>query len=697
MAKKGKMSDETLTAIIQSRKTNALNYRDGELSSRRINNFQRYLGKPYGNERAGQSKVITRECFEAVEWALPSIMRVFMASPQIVEFVPVGAEDEAAAKQETAALNHIFLKQNDGFMTLYTWIKDTLMNPVGYCKVYWDVRKEKKTERYKGLFPQQVEELMADDNVEITGQEETYREVPTPAGPVQITLFDIELKRTSETGKVVVEPVPPEELTVDDKLGTVSLENADFVCHSPQISRSDLIEMGYDEDVVYSLPTWTEDYEERQQRHDAAEDRGMSNISSDASDASTELVEIDEAYLYVDYNGDGIAEYRRVVSCNEVVLENEEADMLPFVAMTAVPMPHLHVGLGWMELVLDIQKINTTLTQQVLNNAYRTNNPRTVAGPGVNMTDLMNDLPNAPIRAKNPDMLRIEPTQPVIGQMMPMFAHMQEMEEGRTGVSRATKGLDTDTLSRVTKGAFLGSLEQANQRLEALARIIAETGVKPLFLKIHQLVLTHQTDAFQAKISGAWQNIDPTEWRERNDMTVTVGLGTGNKQAQMMVLDKVKEMQGALLSNGKANLVTDQNLFETAAKMIEIGGLYNAEKYFSNPALQPPQQEAPPPPDPNMELVKVEQQKVQLTHQRDMMKMQSDHQKEVQKLQMEIAKLEQAKLKGTQDFVLKQRAQDTKDWEILLNSENQQSMIDQKNIAELNRRQNEYAQGLANA
>lgn len=695
MAKKEKMRDDELTAILDDRKYSALNYRDGELSSRRENLLQRYLGKQYGNERDGQSKVVTRQCLEAVEWTLPSLLRVFLSSPTIAEFEPIGPEDEATAALETAALNDALFKKNDGFMTIYTWLKDTLMNPVGYAKVFWDESEHTEVEDYEGLMAQQADELLNQDGVEAIEQEVRDIVVETPLGPQPLEVYDLKIRRTTTKGRPVVTPVPPEELTIDDKLTTVSLDNADFINQESQKTRSQLIEMGFDKDTVYELASMNEQNDETRSRHDAAEERGTALDRQVVSDDSMELVEVNETYAYLDYDGDGVAEYRKIIWVDETVLENEEADMCPFIAMTAVPIPHVHVGAGWMELVEDLQKIHTTLMRQLLNNMYRTNNPRTVVGRGVNISDLLSDLPNQPIRAENIDNMRTEPVAPVIGQVLPAFATLDSMGERRIGVSKTTMGLDADALARVTNDAFDGNQDQSNQRIEALARVLSESGIKPLMLKLHKLLMTHQTEGYQMKIAGQWQGVNPTEWRERDDLTVTVGLGTGNRPAQMRAVNRVMEVQGAMLQSGKAHLVSDQNLYNASAKLIEVSGLHGAEKYFTDPAQnpQPPQQ---PQEDPMVavqrEMVQVESQKVQLKAQTDMATLKQKSAESEQKMQGEIVKLQAQLRKQNQDTQIRNRDLDIKEGSILLNSELEQTRLDMDNMRDLEATQNAFRQ-----
>lgn len=684
-------TDLELLAIIAARKASAFGAEQGELSDRRQNNLDRYMGEPYGDERRGQSSVVTRQCLEAVEWSLPSLMRVFASSDRIAEFVPTGPEDEEAARQESDYVNRVFSQENSGFSVLYTWFKDILMNPNGYIKVYWDDAEEVTTEEYRGLTEPELLMLMEDPELEPMEQE-IISDTSVAGG---MPLYSVKFSRTRKTGKVEVIPVPPEELLIDGKLGSVSLENADFVCHTTYKTRSELIELGYDKDTVNELSTAdgerNED-DEREHRHYIT--AGSDGSEDETTDRSTQLVAIDESYLHVDYDGDGIAEFRVVTSSGKEVLANEETDYLPFVAGCAVPLPHSHIGMSWLELVEDLQKIYTTLTRQMLNNLYRTNNPRTVVGPGVNLNDIINDLPNSPIRTRDVNQIRLEPTQSVVQNILPAFSELDKAKETRTGVSRSTMGLDADSLSRVTKGAFLGSLEQANQRLELLARILAEYSVKPLFLKIHKLLLTHQTATVDAKIAGEWITVNPSEWREREDMNVLVGLGTGNRQAQGSALEKILELQAAMVQNGgMGTMVTPENIFNSASRLVEVAGLHSPEKYFTDPAKAQQQQMPQQPGEGDalaaaqMELAKVEREKAQMEHQAKVQKLQLDMQTAQAKHQRELADMN-AKLQAkTRELQLKGRDLTRKEHEMLIKADIEQARIMQKDLSEIDARQ----------
>ncbi len=655
--KKGKaLSDEELIGIVNRCKqaTNTTNVGGTELSERRKNNLKRYLGQPYGDERKGQSQVVTRQCLEAVEWTMPSLMRVFASTDRVAEFRPTSAQDVNQARLESEHLNHVIMVENEGFSNLFTFIKSVLMNPVGYIKAY-PVEDELSTvETYEHLLPMGLAELMKDSELEPIEQEEVECEVDIPGvGPMLMPALNVKFRRTQKFTRIAIEPVPPEELSIDPTWNKVSLEGCPYLCHTTYPMRSQLIERGYSKALVDELPSATQARANNDETRSRAEDTLGSDASySDTSaDRSTDLIEVDEHYLWVDTDGDGVAEYRMVTVAGQYVFENEEIDDHSIIAGCAVPIPHAHAGLAWQELVEDLQKIYTTLTRQLLNNAYRVNNPRTVAGRGVNLNDLINDLPNSPIRAKDVNQLRMEPVLPIAANIIPIFQTLDAAKESRTGVSRGTMGLDADTLSRVANGAFYASLEQANQRLELLARVIAEMSIKPLFLKVHKLILTHYTNPREIEMSGVWTPVNPGEWKARKDLKMLVGLGTGNKQAQAMALDRIMAAQEKLMMAGSP-MVTPQNIYASLTKLVSLAeGLPSPDTYFTDPAKLPPGaadnlKKGGPEADlaaAQMEMAKVELEKAQMENQAKIMQIQQKAAADNLKNQQKIAEL-QAKL-----------------------------------------------------
>lgn len=678
--KKRQYSDSELIAIVKARKSSSLGTdADGgnTLSIRRENLLKEYNGEPYGDERTGQSKIVTRQMMEAVEWALPSLMRIFASTDKIGEFKPENFEDEEAAKQETDAVNHCYNVENEGFPNTYTFVKSILMNPVGYMKIYFEDEEVISHETIEGLLPPDIKRMLQDEELEAVEADSEMAKVNLGGFIEEVEVFTVKFKRTHTSGRLRIEPVPPEELAVSGSLNKVTLEGCDYLCHTTYPTRSDLLERGYDKKVVEQLPTAPTGEKQKdeaaQRHHDTS---GSDGDGDTATDRSTEKVEVDEHYLFIDFDGDGFSEYRMITTAGGYVLENDEVDGHPFIAGCAMPIPHVHVGKAWMELVQDLQKIYTTLMRQYLNNLYRVNNPRPITGRGVNLNDVINDIPGSPIRTRDVSQIRHEQTPGVGQHVLPAFEVLNSMKETRTGVSKGTMGLDADALSRVGNGAFYAALDQANQRLELLARIIAEYSFKAIFLKTHQTLRANQTDLIEFKAAGKWIASDPSVWKDRKKMKVMVGLGTGNKQAQAMGLDKIMEAQEKLASNpATAQMVGPQEIYNSVSKLVSlVEGMPSPEKYFKDPANAGPA----PPKQPGgeealaaaqMKLAEVEEKKADLRHQEEMAKLELKGQTDAAEYERKIAELQGDLLDKAEKLEQGARALDIKEFEVETSAE----------------------------
>lgn len=652
-----RLSEDELKVLLQAQIDDAIGAESGEISGIRQDNYDRYLGKRYGDEKEGHSQVTTREVFETVEWALSSLMRVFSAGDKPVTFDPVGPEDEQAADQETEYLSHVILKENRSFMALQSWFKDGLMNPNGYIKCWWDPTEQVQTETHEYIHISQVAAMMEDQDVEIIGQELVDI---APEGEY----YQIVAKHYDRAGRVKFAPVPPEEILVHSQHTEVNLDDADFVCHRSRKRITDLIEMGYDEEKVKQIPDDSDyDYhDERVNRLDYQDEWGQTN---DTQDPSMRVVWIYECYIRVDMDGDGIAERRKIVMAGKEILENEEDPFIPIVSIGAIPMPHRHAALSYADVTVDIQRIETQLTRQLLNNLYRTNNPRPVIGVGVNREDVLNDAPNHPIRARDISQIRMEPVTPVLQQVLPALDHFKDKLSSRTGVNEHTMGLSPDTLAQSTAGAALMGFEQANGRLETVARNFAE-GVKTLFIKVHQLLRNHSNVAKQVRLSQGWVPISPAQWRVREDMTINVGIGNATKEQKLVSAQAIMDVQEKMVAAGGMGMtVSPKNVYNAAALMVEAAGHTDPEKYFMDPETAPPPQ--PEGPDIQEQALmlqrEIEQQKAQL---------------EAQKLQIEATKADQQAMIDQQVNALKERELALKEQEILMKAQIEEAKLNKE-------------------
>jgi len=582
-----KMDDIQLQSIVRNEIEQALGYADSEFASQRMEAHSYYMGEELGNEVDGKSRVIATEVSDIIEWAMPSIMRVFTATPDFVKFVGRMPEDVGYADQCTAYVNFIMQSDNEGFRLIHNWVKDSLLNKIGVLKVYWDETSTIKNEQYEGLNEDELISLIQDDNVEIVGQE-SFDVIQ--GDEIAGQQYNVEIKRTKTNGKVKIENVPPEEFLISKR--TKSFEDADFMCHRTTVKAGDLIAMGYDRELVDRVAgSVTEEEQETQERFDDME--GADNSAN--TDPSMRECLVNESYIKIDADDDGIPELRRIVTLGigYEIVENEPFDKFPFACISPILMPHRMVGRSLAELVTDLQRIKTAVLRQMLDALYATNNPRVVAVEGqVSIEDLLNNKTGGIVRARAPNMVTPLQTGGVSPESFPLIQYLDEVRESRTGLSKASMGLDADALQSTTATAVQATLNAAQGKIEMMCRVMAETGFKDLFLLIKQLVVKHQDYERIVRLQNNYIPMNPNQWDELEfDMEVNVGLGSGQIEQKVAFLNTIlKQQEGILVKLGLNNpLVTLGQYRHTLSKITELAGFKDPSQFYLDPENLPPE------------------------------------------------------------------------------------------------------------
>ena len=590
------MQEFDLQAIIENEIDNALGYINTETVEERRDALMAYNREPYGNEVEGRSTIVTGEVAEAVDGALPQLLRVFTQSDDVVRFEPKAPGDEEKAKQATEYCNWVLMNDNPGFEVFQTWFKDALLQKAGIVKVWWNDETSVDKEKYENLSEEELTLLLADGQMEVVKQRQTQiGEVPVPPTPEQMMLaqqtgvapemtmqpvfsYNVTVKKVNKKGSVKVENVPPEEFLISKKARRIA--DAPFVAHRRLTTRSELISMGFKADEIDELPayddlTFTPERVARFPNGEQPDDPSL--------DTSMDEIETFECYIRTDYDEDGIAELRRVFYAGGTILENEEADFIPFCSVCPIPMPHKFFGHSLADRVVDIQKIKTTITRQMLDNLYLSNNARMAVVDGqVNLDDMLTVTPGGIVRVKNNQAITPLQVPMVAGQAFPMLAYMDEIQQKRTGVTQASQGLDPNILQNTTATAVAMVQNAGAAKVELIARIFAETGVKDLFKSILHLVCKYQDKERIVRMRGKFVAIDPREWSNEYDLTVNVGLGTGNREQQMAMVAAILQKQEQIMSQmGIANpLVSPSQYRNTLGRFIESAGFKDTSEFF---------------------------------------------------------------------------------------------------------------------
>jgi hypothetical protein len=661
--KSGEPMDETeVQAVVAAELTDAVNFIDLEIGNLRARATEYYFGDPFGDEEEGRSQVVSMDVRDTVQAILPSLMRIFFSSENVVQYVPRSAEDVAMAEQATDYVRYILNEDNNGFVLFHSIFKDALVRKTGVCKWWVDEKEEVKAETYSGLDDAQLTLVLSQDGVEMVDLIST--EDPSAPPPIidpltgqQLTptvmIHDVKVKRKIITKRFRVESLAPEEFIVDRRART--LEDADIVAHRKLATVSELVAMGYSQEEVESN-TGEDELDTNIER--IARNPAQMMFGESANNPAQRRVLYTESYIRLDIDGDGIAELRKICTMGPSykIVANDPADDIPFAYFCPDPEPHTLFGMSTADVTMDIQRIKSVILRNMLDSLAQAIHPRTGVVEGqVNLDDVLNNENGAIIRMRAPGM--VQPfTTPFVGQQaFPMMEYMDQIKEARTGMSKASMGLNADALQSTTRLAVQATVQAAQQHIELIARVFSEIGMKRLFKGLLRLITQHQDKPRVIRLRNQWVEVDPRGWDAAMDVSVNVGLGTGGIDEKMQFLQAIAGKQEQILQSlGPSNpIVSIGQYANTLTKLVEMAGYKDSTQFFNQlPADYTPP--APQPqPDPTQALAQVQIQSIQ-----------ADIQKKAAELALEREKMIRAddreRDRIAQDGVLKRQEMELK-------------------------------------
>ena len=646
------LDDQEIISLVDSEINGSSDYLDSEISSQQATAMEYFYGEPFGNEEDGRSQVVVTDVQDTLMWMMPSLMRIFTAGDRVVKFLPEGPEDEETADQATKYINHVFYKQNDGFMILYNMFLDALMQKVGVVKHYWEDIENTTTESYENLTEQEFSLLEQDEEVELIEHTENVEitEVPDPTTgqmvDLEIVTHDVTYARTTMNGKVTIENVPLEEFLINR--GAKTLLDARFICHRSHKSRSDLIKMGYDVDLVDSLPGYTSGADDitTSQEYMARHSYDSTNVyPNQAADDSEVLVMVNESYMKLDMDGSGISVLHRILTSGPEVLDCEPIDYIPFSSVCPIPIPHKFYGLSVAETVQDIQLIRSTLTRNLLDNMYLANNGRFQIVEGqVNVDDLLTSRPGGIVRTRSLNALQPIQTPALQPAAFQMLQYWDDIKTGRTGVNPQTQGLSADVLkTHVTTGAVTAALTNSQGRLELIARVFADTGVRNMFKQIYNLIQRYENRKKIVRVNNTYIEIDPSSWREDMDVNIEVGIGYGDQDIRLQNISNFASLIEKVGTQTEG-IVSQENIYNLVREIADEMGIKNVDKFVSQP----------PPPQPRQP--SVQEQVAQAQAQAMLIQAQSSQlaaEVKAKELEIKAAKLELERVEVEHDMAMK--------------------------------------------
>lgn len=625
-----KMTDIQLRTVLENEIQQSVLWSSENIREDQIKNLQYYLGLPMGNEVAGRSQVVSWDVFEVIESAMPGFLEPFFATDRIGEFKPRTQADEAFCDQSSDVVNSIIKDQNNGFLLFNTWFKDALLSKIGIVRAEWEEGEECKS-GFRGLTDEQLAQLAQDESVTITAH--TANPMPgidpamlQPGQPLPM-LHDVDFVQR-KPGKVEIENVRPENFVVSRNVSR--LADSRTVGEWVTLTRSELKEKGFRQAyTIQSYESGLSQFDEMQSLRDGDGTNDLHLGTSD--DESLEEVRLFKGFMRADYDGDGIAEWRRVLvgSGDDPFLENEEAEYHNYAILTPIPIPHRVIGMAYADAARTIQDLKTSLTRQYLDSLYLANRPRTYVNTsaGVSLDDLLSDRIGGLIRGTGPAETAIRPIQTtmVAKDALEGLQLADTMRETRLGIAKFNPGLEADALHQTATGVRSVN-NQVDKRQKMTLRVMAETGIKDLFRLVLRLITKYQDIPSTIRLRGEWVTFDPRSWNPDMDCIVSVGVGTSDETETLMMLTQFGQYMQWAQANG---IVGPPQVYEYGKMLAKNARLQGADtKLLADPSKQ---EQKPPPPGP----FEIEQMKAQLSAQTESQKQQGEIQLERERMQMQ--------------------------------------------------------------
>jgi hypothetical protein len=629
------MTAEDLKAWIAGTIQDSVDHIDDEVSPVRASSFRYYLGSPFSDsgdsptEEDGRSQVVSRDVHDAVHSILPSLMRVFFSHEKPCEFIPRGPEDVAGAAQATELVNWM-MQQSNAYSVFADAMKDCLIKGEGIIKCWHETLYDIQTRELTGLDELQIG-LFVQEGFEVTQSEEIEE---------QPGLYNVTLTRRIPRGKTRLECLPPEEFLINRT--ATSLDDAKIIAHRQLLRVGDLVELGYPYEEIIQYKGYEDDFrsnEEWNLRHP----NWREEDDTDA-DPANRLVQYVESYVRVDADGDGVPELRRICTIGNAheILLNEPADSHPFILIRKDPLPHTWRGMSLYDELADVQRIKSAVMRNMLDSL--STRPRILMQEQFcDWEDVANDEIGAiiPVRAAGAiQMLEM----PFVGAAaFPLLQYLDEIKEQRTGISKASQGLDSEHLQSTTAIAVSATQKSAQARLELIARNIAESGFKPLYKRMLGLILQFMDQPTIMRLRGEFVPVDPATFSDY-DVLITLPLGRGSEEERRQALLGLLAKQEQLIAQyGPMNpIVGPEQYYTTLQRLFADQGLgAEAGSYLRPPqqmqallqqqmqqVMQQQNEEPQPSPEEMLAQAEIQRKQIEIAHRQEEMKREDDRKRD---------------------------------------------------------------------
>lgn len=581
MMRNKKMTERELTAHIDQAERNSIT-ESGSFTQMNEGYLKRYKAELYGDEVDGKSKVVSTDVRDLVESDMPSLARVFLGAGDPVEFRAPLSNDKLAvqeAKDKQALVGHIISTAKNSFRAQHDWLKSSEFQTMAALEYGVEDQESTQTKRYRGLSEDELAvymtEFEADSDVsKVEIEEQDQGEDPST--------YDVTFRITHTKQVYFLRNIPIEDLIISRNAW--SKDDADIVGKRFTKTRSQLVSEGFSKEQVDSLPASKSKDDESALKSVRYRTQGGEEEESPINSWANEEVSGIDCYIKVDFDGDGIAERRHVISVGHVVLVNENFNHVPYAIISSMLMPNNINGIPRAELTMEYQKTNTVIRRQILDNLYAHNNPRSVVSDNVELDDMLDIRLNGIVRTSGVPQQDVMPlVVPYIGdKALQVITYLNQERAQSTGTLQQNQALEADQLQKETATRFEGMQDAATAKIELVARVIAETGYRDLWEGIAWFASHYQDTDMEMRVLGREAIVNPANWKHDHHISALVGTGAGDDEKTLANLSTLYQFQTQLMGEG-STLADDMKRYNILAAMTKTIGRDVVSDYFNNP------------------------------------------------------------------------------------------------------------------
>jgi len=544
--------------------------------------LERYMLDPDGNEMPERSGVQSNDVADVVEADMPSLIRTFLGSNEILKFKPnsrKNKDDVTEADEKTKYITWQIFKQPWSFRVLHGFIKNAEIHKLSVVKYFIDENTEVEEHKKTGLSSDElalfIESLQGEDvkKVDVVREEKEDDKVTVV----------IKVERTTKTFKIVNVPLENFRMTKNAESKDTAMLVGDVSC----VTRGELLTQGYSRKDISKIPLSKQSTENTRLKD--VRDKGEGGKTKDTiiDSWASEEVDVQDFYPLIDYDGDGIPERRRIMrGGTDVILENEVFNHVPYALLSTILMPHKAIGRSRAEITVPTAVAKTAMLRGLQDNIYAVNNPRISINENVNMDDLLVVRPNGIVRNEgegSPANNMMPLVIPYIGDKALQVVQYWDMSRAQTtGSLQASQGLNADDLGKETATRFEGVQDASKAKVELVARVIAETGFRELFEGAAWLDANYQNTEVEIEVLGKELTVNPNNWKYKHSVTNNIGLGAGDDDQQLRTLTGLWTMHQQLMQMNSP--MTDEvKRFNIAKGITKASGIPEESEYFNNP------------------------------------------------------------------------------------------------------------------